>query len=556
MTAPTDNPINPPPVGVQELASRSFIEDRYRNKGTAFSNAERDRHGLHGLLPAGVETLETQLRRVDRQYKALSSDIDQHRFLRALQELNSVLFYAFVQTDLEAYLPVIYTPTVGDACQSWSEQYSAGHGVYLSWPNRHRVGEILAKAAHGRNIDLVVATNGERVLGLGDLGAGGMGISIGKLALYSAVGGVDPATTLPVLLDAGTDNEALLADPLYLGWRHHRVRGAEFDELVDAFVDSLRDWCPTVVLQWEDFGRDDADRLLQRHRSRLCSFNDDIQGTSAVAVAAILSGLRTTEVPLADARILIVGAGSAGCGIANGLTSTFEDLGVAAESASGRVWLSDQDGLVHEDQDGLTKQQRRLARPASEVAEASPDCDIGSLSGVVSHVKPHVILGVCGQPGVFDEVVIRTMHQHVQRPIVLALSNPTSRTEAVPEDVLLWTKGEALVGTGSPFSPVVVDGKEHRVAQINNVYSFPGVGLGAVAVSATKITDRMLTAAAMAIAEHGDDTDALLPPVGATPAVAREVALAVATASGSEMSPSESELRQQIDRVSWKPEYP
>lgn len=540
------------PGGRSERSLRSvvsLVEDRYRNKGTAFTESERDQFRLHGLLPPGIETLELQIERVQSQYAALGSDIERHLFLRSLQESNSVLFYSFLQRDLSAHLPVIYTPTVGEACQRWSAQYGTRHGLYLSWPLRHRIDEILEAATQDLRVDLIVATNGERVLGLGDLGAGGMGISIGKLALYSAVGGLNPATTLPVLLDAGTENEHLLNDPLYLGWRHPRVRSAQLDELVDAFVSAIAKRYPHAVLQWEDFATEDAERLLLRHRTTTSSFNDDIQGTACIAAAAILRGLRVANTPATNLRVVIVGAGSAGCGIASAVTSLLERKGLTPEDAKSRCWLVDRWGLVHLGQENLSPGQRAFARTQAEHSQMAGSS--GSLVEIVNHVKPHALVGVCAQPGVFARDVITAQASHVQRPIVLPLSNPDSRAEAAPANVLEWTEGRALVGTGSSQPAIRVGGQLHRIPQVNNVYAFPGIGLGALSAGSPTITDQILNSATDAIVEFGDPGSGLTPSINDAPAVAREVARAI-TAESHESARTNP---RPIDELTWDPAY-
>lgn len=465
-----------------------LLNDRYRNKGTAFSLDERDRFGLHGMLPPVVEDLPTQLARVADEYEMAATDLDRHLMLRALQDRNSVLFYAFVCSRIEELLPIIYTPTVGVACQQWSRIYRRQRGLYLSWPLRDRVAEMLDGFVGDREIDVVVVTDGERVLGLGDLGVGGMGIPIGKLALYTAVGGIDPARTMPVVLDTGTDNEALLSDPLYLGWRNRRVRGPEYDELVDAFVDAVRERLPDAVLQWEDFAQVNAHRLLARHRERICSFNDDVQGTAVVTAASIAAGLRITGVPIDELRVVIVGAGSAGTGIAGQLVELLVHAGVDAEEARRRCWLVDRFGLVHTGLDGLLDFQRPFARSWDEVAGWDHDGDGQvELADVVRHVAPHALVGVTGQPGLFTQEVVEEMAARVDRPVVLPLSNPTPRAEAIPADEIAWSGGRALIGTGSPFAPVEHVGTVHEITQVNNIYVFPGVGLGAVVSRARRL---------------------------------------------------------------------
>jgi malate dehydrogenase (oxaloacetate-decarboxylating) len=519
-----------------EPSGFALLADRYRNKGTAFPPDERDRYGLNGLLPPVVEDLETQLRRVADEYATKRTDLGRHIYLRGLQGQNSVLFYRFVRRDLAGILPVIYTPTVGLACQHWSRIYRREHGCYVSWPDRHRVGELIENAAAGREIDVIVVTDGERILGLGDLGVGGMGIPIGKLALYTAVAGIDPSRTLPVVLDTGTDNEALLSDPLYLGWRSRRLRGEPYDELVDAFVDAVRDRFPRVLVQWEDFANVNASRLLARHRDRICSFNDDIQGTAAVTAAAIASGLRTSGTPLTDLRLVVIGAGSAGVGIADQMVRNLVAVGLAEQDAVERCWLVDRYGLVHDALDALPPLQTRYARRWADVAAWDDDGDGQvDLLDVVRHVGPHALVGVTGQPGLMSEEVIRAQAAAVPRPIVLPLSNPTPRSEAVPSDVLAWTGGRALVGTGSPFDPVRLGATTHQVTQVNNVSIFPGVGLGVVAVGARRVSDAMFTAAAPPVADLApvspEPGAPLLPPVEESPSVARSVARAVAIAA-------------------------
>jgi len=535
--------------------------DRYVNKGTAFSATERERFGLDGLLPPVVETLDTQLQRVEHEYVSKQTDLGRHVFLRALQDRNAVLFYAFVERHLAELLPIVYTPTVGLACQQWSRIYRRERGLFLSWPQRDRVEELLDNAVGDLDIDVVVVTDGERVLGLGDLGIGGMGIPVGKLALYTAAGGLDPARTLPVMLDVGTDNEALLSDPLYLGWRHQRVRGAEYDELVDAFVDALGKRLPGVLLQWEDFAQLHANRLLARHRERICSFNDDIQGTAAVTVASIVAGLGIAGTPVDELRLVVVGAGSAGTGIAGQAVRAMVAAGVAEDDARRRCWLVDRDGLLHDRMDGLASFQQAFARSWDEVAGWDDDGDgVVELLDVVRRVGPHALVGVTGQPGLFTEEIVRAQAAQVERPIVLPLSNPTPRAEAIPADVLAWTDGAALVGTGSPFAPVEIADRTVPIAQVNNVYVFPGVGLGVVAVKARAVSDEMLTAAATEIgrlaAENADG--GILPPVTESREVARHVAFAVArTAVHQALATpmTDDEISTSIDEASWFPVY-
>ncbi|HZX53811.1 MAG TPA: oxaloacetate-decarboxylating malate dehydrogenase, partial [Ilumatobacteraceae bacterium] len=412
------------------------------------------------------------------------------------------------------------------------------------------------------SVNVVVVTDGERVLGLGDLGVGGMGISIGKLALYSAVGGLDPAHTLPILLDVGTDNEALLSDPLYLGRRHHRVEREEYDTLVDELVDALQERCPGVLLQWEDFAQRNANRLLTAHRDRICSFNDDIQGTAAVAVAAIVGGMRIGATPLADLRVVIVGAGSAGVGIARQVVGALTSAGLSVTEARQRCWLVDRDGLLHDRLDCLVDFQMEFVRPWDSVSGLADDAGHVSLLDVVHTAAPHALVGVTGQPGLFTESVIRAQAAAVVRPIVLPLSNPTPRAEAIPADVLAWSDGRALVGTGSPFAPVLIGTDVHTITQVNNLYLFPGLGRGVVAVGARRISDSMLSAAATAIGSvapiDAGSPLTLLPPLARVVEVADAVALAVARQAVAEglADPLDDEhIEKAVEAHKWRAQY-
>ncbi len=422
--------------------------------------------------------------------------------------------------------------------------------------------QLLDNALGARDIDVVVVTDGERVLGLGDLGVGGMGIPIGKLALYTAVGGVDPARTLPVLLDVGTENETLLSDPLYLGWRHRRLQQDDYDELVDAFVVALGERCPGVLLQWEDFAQRNANRLLARHRTRICSFNDDIQGTAAVAVAAIVGGMRVSGTPFSELRVVIVGAGSAGIGIARQATGALVATGLSIDEARRRCWLVDRDGLLHDRLDGLHEFQAGYVRSWDEVADLADEEGQISLLSIVSDVAPHALVGVTGQPGLFTEAVIRAQAANVARPLVLPMSNPTPRAEAIPGDVLAWTDGRAMVGTGSPFPPVTIGTQTYPITQVNNLYLFPGLGRGVIAVGATRVSEGMLSAAATAIgsaiARDPSPEGGLLPPLAQVGEVADLVAVSVARQAVAEGLAPQHDDAAIIDAVNsrkWIPEY-
>jgi malate dehydrogenase (oxaloacetate-decarboxylating) len=514
------------------LSGYELLADPLLNKGTAFTEAERDAFSLHGLLPPTIGTLEEQVSRRLQALRAFESDIERYAFLRDLQDTNETLFFALLVQNLEELLPIIYTPTVGAGCQQFSRLFRKSRGLFLSLPHKKRIETIFA---HPRfdNVEAIVVTDGERILGLGDQGAGGMGIPIGKLALYTGCGGLHPATTLPIMLDVGTDNPECLNDPLYIGWRHERVRGEEYDDFIEAFVTAVTKRWPHVLLQWEDFAKNNATRMLERYRDRLCTFNDDVQGTAAVATGTLLSAINVTGVPLVQQRIAVMGAGSAGCGIASLIRKAMTDAGLSDSDAGKRFFMVDRDGLIVDGMDGIASFQRPFVQDKSAVADWKLDHpDKISLLDVVRNAKPTVLIGVSGQAGAFSEPVVRAMAEHNKRPVIFPLSNPTSRAEATPIDLEAWSEGRAVIGTGTPFPPLERHGVKFKVDQTNNSYIFPGVGLGALAVNASRVTDEMFMAAAKALAAaspaRNDPTKTLLPPVTSLRDVAFSVALAVA----------------------------
>ncbi|WP_225883514.1 NAD-dependent malic enzyme [Sphingomonas aliaeris] len=502
-------------------AARALLADPLTNKGTAFTEAERDRLGLHGLLPPHVGTLDSQIARRRRALERQPDDFHRYAFLRELQDSNEVLFHALVQSDLPRMLPLVYTPTVGEGCERFSEIWRRPRGLFLSWPNRNRIADILADPALDR-VKVIVVSDGERILGLGDQGAGGMGIPIGKLALYTACAGFHPAEVLPILLDVGTDNAARRDDPLYVGWRNPRIRGDDYDAFVEAFVTAVAERFPKALLQWEDFAGHNAYRLLDRYRDRLLSFNDDIQGTATTAVGTLLAAIRRTGETLADQRIVLFGAGAAGTGIADLLVRVMIADGQDEAAARGRIWAVDRDGLIVQGMNALTTQQAAFARDAGDVASWGNAGPHISLATTVASVRPTVLIGASGQHDAFDEQVIRSMAAATPQPIIFPLSNPVSRAEASPADLIAWTEGRALIGTGSPFGVA-------GVTQVNNVYVFPGIGLGALAVGATRITDGMFMAAARELGTL-DESGAgpLLPPIDDLRPVAIRIAEVVA----------------------------
>jgi malate dehydrogenase (oxaloacetate-decarboxylating) len=502
------------------------------NKGTAFTDEERDTFDLHGLLPPMVSTLEEQAARRLQAMRQLPNDFERYVFLRGLQDTNEVLFYALLVRHLEEMLPIVYTPTVGLGCQHFSQAFRKPRGLFLSIPHQERIRSILAHPRFN-NVEAVVVTDGERILGLGDQGAGGMGISIGKLSLYTGCGGLHPATTLPIFLDVGTDNPERLSDPLYIGWRHERVRGQGYDDLIEAFIQAVTERWPHVLLQWEDFARDNATRLLDRYRDRLCTFNDDIQGTAVVAAGTLLAAVNVTGVPMREQRVALLGAGGAGTGISTLLLRAMVEDGLPEAEARTRFYLVDRDGLLVEDMPGILPFQVPFVQPRSAVAGWTLDREnaIG-LADVVRNAKPTVLIGVSGQPGAFPEAVMRNMAASVERPVIFPLSNPTSRTEATPADLMAWTEGRAVIGAGSPFPPLLKNGAYVRVDQTNNSYVFPGIGLAAIAVEARRISEGMLMAAARALADISparlNPQANLLPPVSDLRDVSFRVAQAVA----------------------------
>jgi malate dehydrogenase (oxaloacetate-decarboxylating) len=509
-----------------------LLADPLLNKGTAFSEAERDSFDLHGLLPPTIGTLEEQVSRRLQVLRAFGTDLERYAFLRDLQDTNETLFFALLVQNLEEMLPVVYTPTVGAGCQQFSRLFRKPRGLFLSMPHKNRIEEILAHPRFDK-VEAIVVTDGERILGLGDQGAGGMGIPIGKLALYTGCGGLHPATTLPIMLDVGTDNPDCLNDPLYIGWRHERVRGEEYDDFIEAFVSAVAKRWPHVLLQWEDFAKNNATRMLERYRDRLCTFNDDVQGTAAVATGTLLAAVNVTGVPLTEQRIAVMGAGSAGCGIASLIRKAMTDAGLSDSEAGKRFFMVDRDGLLVEGMDGIASFQQPFLQDKAAIADWKLDHpDRVALLDVVRNAKPTVLIGVSGQAGAFSEPVVRAMAEINKRPVIFPLSNPTSRAEATPEDLQAWTDGRAVIGTGSPFPPIERNGAKFKVDQTNNSYIFPGVGLGAIAVKASRVSDQMFMAAAKALAAaspaRNDPNKNLLPPVTSLREVSITVALAVA----------------------------
>ncbi len=515
-----------------ELSGYDLLNNPRLNKGTAFSEEERDSFALHGLLPPHEGTLEEQLERRKKTLENQTTSFGKYGFMRDLQDTNETLFYSLIAHNIEELLPIVYTPTVGEGCQRFSEIWRKPRGLFISYPNKGRIEQMLSDPRYD-NVRCIVVSDGERILGLGDQGADGMGIPIGKMALYTALAGIHPEHCLPVLLDVGTDNEERFNDPIYVGWRHKRVRGQEYDDFVEAFVSAVKHRWPHILLQWEDFAGSNAARLLERYRDQLCTFNDDIQGTAAVTTATLLAAVTATGIPLNEQTIVFLGFGSAGLGIANLMLAAMKEGGLSEEQARKRFYAINRFGLLVEGGRDIHSGQQPFVRKKIDVAgwTLSGTNEI-QLLDVVRNAKATVLVGVSGQPGAFTEDVVREMAKHTDRPIIFPLSNPTSREEATPENLLKWTDGRALVGTGSPFPPVKINGKSIHIAQTNNSYIFPGLALGILVSKAKRVTDAMIMASAKRLAElsptQKDRTANLLPPI----ADSRKIGLLVGEALG------------------------
>ncbi len=562
---PTESIAAPPPhhaVVRTRLSGYQLLLNPRLNKGTAFTEAERDIFALHGLLPPHIGTLEDQRERRKKVLDAQTTSFGKYSLMRDLQDTTEVLFYSLIAHHMEELLPIVYTPAVGEGCQRFSEIWRKPRGLFISYPNKHRIEQILADSRYD-DVRCIVVSDGERILGLGDQGAGGMGIPIGKMALYTALGGIPPEHCLPVLLDVGTDNEALLSNPIYIGWQHHRIRGQEYDDFVEAFVEAVEDRWPHILLQWEDFAGTNALQLLDRYRNRLCTFNDDIQGTAAVTTGTLLAAVHATGVPLKEQTIAMFGSGSAGVGIISLLIAEMQQEGLSEEQARSRIYAFNRRGLLVEGEEGMRASQLPLARKRADVADwkLSGPGPI-SLLDVVRNAKVTVLVGVSAQAGTFTEEIVRTMAAHTPRPIIFPLSNPTSKSEAVPVDLMRWTDGHALIGTGSPFAPVDVEGKQIPISQVNNSYIFPGLALGILVSRARRVTDAMIMAAAKALASLSparQDPDApLLPPIADSRKVSLVVAEAVgrqAMAEGVAEAADEAAFQAQLRAYVWEPVY-
>ena len=541
------------------ITGKALLTIPQLNKGTAFTAEERRIFGLTGKLPNTVETLDAQVQRAYQQYTSFDEQINRNIHLNYLLNTNQVLFYRLVKEHLKEILPTIYTPIVGNAVKVFNKKFMHPRGLYISYEDRDHIEEILDNRSN-KEVKLIVVSDGEGVLGIGDQGVGGMAIPVAKLMVYTAFAGINPLNTLPIMLDAGTNNEELLKDPLYLGWRHPRLSGNEYAEFIDKFINAVKNKFPHVFLHWEDFGRTNAYNNLVKYRYETCSFNDDIQGTGVVAIAAVLAAIKHTQSPVADQRIVIFGAGTAGMGVADDLCKAMCRTGLSKQQAREKFWLIDRSGLLTEHSENVTASQQPYLRRNSEINhwKISDEKHI-SLLEVVENVKPTILIGASAQPGAFTQRIIETMAQHVKHPVIFPLSNPTEKCEAIPDDLLQWTRGEALIATGSPFEDSHYNNKTIPINQCNNYLAFPGIGLGVISVKAKHVTDNMLWAASLALSEYSNtETGCLLPSIAQAQEASRRIAIAVAKAAIDEglaqIKPGIS-IDALIDKNIWEPHY-
>ncbi|MED5525760.1 NAD-dependent malic enzyme [Gallaecimonas pentaromativorans] len=542
-------------------AGPALLESPLLNKGSAFTQEERIHFNLLGLVPQYVETIEEQKERAYAQFCSCTSDLDKHVYLRSIQDNNETLFYRLLEEHLEEVMPIIYTPTVGQACQEFSKIYRTHRGLFISYEDKDHIDDILQNATK-QNVKIIVVTDGERILGLGDQGIGGMGIPIGKLSLYTACGGISPAYTLPVVLDVGTNNPDLLDDPMYMGRRQNRISGDEYYAFVETFIQAVKRRWPNALLQFEDFAQANAMPLLERYKDDLCCFNDDIQGTAAVTVGTLWAACKAKGELLKDQKVVFLGAGSAGCGIAEQIVAAMQTEGLTEAEARARVFMVDRWGLLTSDMPNLMNFQSRLSQHVDLLDSWETEGDNISLLEVIKNAKPSILVGVSGQRGLFTEEVIKTMLAGCERPFVMPLSNPTSRVEATPQEILNWTDGKAMVATGSPFAPALVGDEKVAIAQCNNSYIFPGIGLGVLAAKAKRVTDNMLMAASRALADcsplANEGSGPVLPLVSDIQEVSKYIALAVAKQAQDDdvaLTTSDEALIAAIEKNFWLPRY-
>lgn len=543
------------------FTGKLLLESPLLNKGSSFTKQERNDFNLNGLLPSAIENIDEQAERAYQQYIEAESDNARHIYLRNIQDTNETLFYYLLKKHLSEMLPIIYTPVVGAVCEKFSWIYRRARGVFISWPDREHIDDILHDIPR-HDVKVIVVTDGERILGLGDQGVGGMGIPIGKLSLYTVCGGINPANTLPIMLDVGTNNTQLLDDPRYIGWRHPRITGEDYFAFIDMFIAAVKRRWPDVLVQFEDFAQHTAVPLLSRYRDKLCCFNDDIQGTASVALATILAACRSSGRDFCQQTIVIVGAGAAGCGIAQHIVACRVAEGMSVAEARQTIFMVDREGLVLSTSTSLVDFQIPLAQPPEKLRGWQYVGETPSLIEVVENAKPALMLGVSGQGGLFTEEVVRTMYRHCERPIIMPLSNPTSRMEATPKDLIDWTEGQAIIATGSPCEAVDFGSSRFPISQCNNVYIFPAIGLATIASGATRVTEEMLMAASRALADVSPlvckGSGGLLPEISTICEVTCLIAFAVGKAaqrSGVADEMSDVVLQQNIRDTFWLPHY-
>ena len=539
----------------------ALLETPLLNKGSAFNETERKIFNLMGLLPTRYETIEEQVERAYMQYSSFTDPLNKHIYLRNIQDTNETLFFKLLQQHIEEMMPIIYTPTVGDACEKFSDIYRSSRGLFISYKERHNLDDILRNVTKPK-VKVIVVTDGERILGLGDQGIGGMGIPIGKLSLYTACGGISPAYTLPITLDVGTNNQKLLDDPMYMGARHERIAQDQYDEFIQLFMEAVKRRWPESMVQFEDFAQPNAMPILNKYRDEYCCFNDDIQGTAAVALGTLLAACRMKNKKLSDMRVAFVGGGSAGCGIAEMLIQQMRHEGMSENDARKRIYMLDRLGLITEGQTGLRDFQAKLAQRPDDIVNWAIAGDYASLFEVVQHAKPDILIGVSGVPGLFTQEVIELMAQHHELPIIFPLSNPSRQVEAHPLDVIKWTQGKVIIATGSPFGEVEYEGDVYHVAQCNNSYIFPGIGLGVIVSKARVISDEMIMASSNTLADvsplANTGKGGLLPPLTEITELSKSIAFKVAKVAmqqGHALTVSDEELKGRIDKYFWSPEY-
>lgn len=532
------------------------------NKGNAFSFAERRAFGLLGKLPDYVSTLEEQVENCYIQYCNIQNDLARHIYLTSLLDRNEVLFYKLVNKYLIEMLPIVYTPTVGLAVEKYSSEFRRPRGLYIAYPDQEYMDEILENSTN-HEVDLILVTDGEGVLGIGDQGIGGMAISVGKLMVYTLCAGIDPKRVLPVQLDVGTNNEQLLNDPLYLGWRHTRISGKEYDDFIARFIAMVQRKFPNAYVHWEDLGKENAQRVLKQYRDKICTFNDDMQGTGAVTLAGLLSAMKALDQKISEQRIVIHGAGTAATGIAEQIMDAMMREGLTEEQARSRFWLLGRHGLLRAESTTIADFQRSFARSREQLADWEiENPDMISLYDVVKNVKPTILIGCSTATGAFNEAVVKEMYKHTSHPIIFPLSNPTSKSEAHPKDLIEWTDGNALIATGSPFAPIEYKNRTYVISQSNNAYIFPGLGLGVIAAKAHRVTDGMIWAACDKLSECAPISDdkfaPLLPPLTEVQEISKKIALAVALKAREEgvaQVSAEVDLAKAVEENFWQPEY-